>query len=73
MFVCHATDGKSRCGEFHTAHGVFATPNFMPVGTQGTVKGMTPDRLLEIGAQIILTNTYHLHKPIAYQLLNNCS
>ena len=54
-------DSKARLGRFHTAHGAFDTPNFMPVGTQGTVKGLAPDRLKDAGAQIILSNTYHLH------------
>jgi queuine tRNA-ribosyltransferase len=44
----------------HTAHGVVETPVFMPVGTQATVKGLTPAQLTEIGANIILGNTYHL-------------
>lgn len=50
----------ARCGELRTAHGIIKTPVFMPVGTQATVKGMTPENLHEIGAQIILANTYHL-------------
>ncbi|MCB0359810.1 MAG: tRNA guanosine(34) transglycosylase Tgt [Bdellovibrionales bacterium] len=54
-------DGKARRGEFSTPHGTFETPNFMPVGTQGSVKGMAPDRLRACGAQILLANTYHLH------------
>lgn len=45
----------------HTPHGSFETPVFMPVGTQATVKGMTPDELKEIDAKIILSNTYHLY------------
>ncbi len=55
------TDGASRRGRFHTWHGSFDTPAFMPVGTQATVKGMTSQMLEDIGAQIILSNTYHLH------------
>lgn len=50
-----------RLGRLHTAHGTVNTPVFMPVGTQGTVKTMTPEELLEIGAEIILSNTYHLY------------
>ena len=50
----------SRAGHFHTAHGTVQTPAFMPVGTQGTVKGVTPTQLVEIGPQMILGNTYHL-------------
>jgi queuine tRNA-ribosyltransferase len=54
------TDGLARRGRLHTAHGVVETPIFMPVGTQATVKGLTPAQLEELGAQIILGNTYHL-------------
>jgi queuine tRNA-ribosyltransferase len=50
----------ARAGRFTTPHGVIDTPAFMPVGTQGTVKGVDPGRLQETGAQIILANTYHL-------------
>ena len=55
-----AEDGLARTGVFQTAHGSFETPAFMPVGTQGTVKGVTPRELRELNAQIILSNTYHL-------------
>lgn len=51
----------ARLGSLSTAHGVFATPVFMPVGTQATVKTLAPDELYEIGATIILANTYHLY------------
>ena len=51
---------KARLGKLHTPHGVIETPVFMPVGTQATVKAMTPEELKEIGAGIILSNTYHL-------------
>jgi queuine tRNA-ribosyltransferase len=51
---------KARCGRLTTAHGVIDTPAFMPVGTQGTVKAMTPRELRELNANIILANTYHL-------------
>jgi queuine tRNA-ribosyltransferase len=54
------TDGAARCGEMTTAHGVVQTPAFMPVGTRGAVKGVTPRDLREVGAEIILGNTYHL-------------
>ncbi|OON88735.1 tRNA guanosine(34) transglycosylase Tgt [Pyramidobacter sp. YE332] len=50
----------ARAGEFVTPHGVIPTPVFMPVGTQATVKAMSPDELKRIGAKIILSNTYHL-------------
>jgi queuine tRNA-ribosyltransferase len=55
-----ASDGAARCGELITPHGKVKTPAFMPVGTQATVKGMTPEALRAIGADIVLANTYHL-------------
>ncbi|MEI6712506.1 MAG: tRNA guanosine(34) transglycosylase Tgt [Verrucomicrobiota bacterium] len=51
---------QARRGRLTTAHGVIQTPIFMPVGTQGTVKSLSPDELYDLGAQIILGNTYHL-------------
>jgi queuine tRNA-ribosyltransferase len=51
---------QARRGRLTTRHGIVETPIFMPVGTQGTVKAMTPDELRDAGAQIILGNTYHL-------------
>jgi len=56
----HARDGAARVGSLVTAHGVVETPAFMPVGTYGTVKAMTPEELEELGTQIILGNTFHL-------------
>jgi len=61
MFELQATVGKARAGTLKTRHGVIETPVFMPVGTQATVKAMTPLELREVGAQVILGNTYHLH------------
>ena len=55
-----ATDGDARRGEIATAHGLVATPFFMPVGTQATVKGLTPEAVRATGAEIVLANTYHL-------------
>ncbi len=55
-----ATDGAARRGEIATAHGPVATPAFMPVGTQATVKGLAPEAVRSIGADIVLANTYHL-------------
>jgi queuine tRNA-ribosyltransferase len=52
--------GRERTGILSTAHGQVETPVFMPVGTQGTIKGLTPDQVKEIGFDIILANTYHL-------------
>ena len=51
---------RARVGRLTTAHGVVETPVFMPVGTQGTVKTLTPEELKEVGAEIVLGNTYHL-------------
>lgn len=59
-FKLKTKSGQARRGEITTAHGVIQTPIFMPVGTYGTVKGMTPRDLTEINAQIILGNTFHL-------------
>ena len=55
-----AKAGVARAGSFETSHGTVRTPAFMPVGTQGTVKGLTPEQLREIGPQVVLGNTYHL-------------
>ncbi len=62
MFELIATDpsSKARHGRLTTAHGVIDTPAFMPVGTQGSVKAVSPRELRELNAQIILGNTYHL-------------
>lgn len=60
-FKVLATDGAARVGELKTAHGVIKTPVFMPVGTQAAVKSLSPDDLKNVGAQIILGNTYHLY------------
>ena len=59
-FTQIARDGAARTGLFTTPHGTFHTPAFMPVGTQASVKGLDCERLREIGAEIILINTYHL-------------
>ncbi|MBF0267212.1 MAG: tRNA guanosine(34) transglycosylase Tgt [Alphaproteobacteria bacterium] len=59
-FELLGTDGQARIGRVTTAHGDFSTPAFMPVGTAATVKAMTPDALKSTGAEIVLSNTYHL-------------
>jgi queuine tRNA-ribosyltransferase len=59
-FELIAADGVARAGTLTTPHGVVETPVFMPVGTQATVKGLTPDMVAAAGAGIILGNTYHL-------------
>ncbi len=55
-----ATCGHARALTYQTAHGQFQTPMFMPVGTRATVKGIPPEMLKDIGAQVVLSNTYHL-------------
>ena len=55
-----AQDGNARAGEFCTPHGILQTPVFAPVGTQATVKAITPAQLEELGATLVLSNTYHL-------------
>jgi queuine tRNA-ribosyltransferase len=60
-FVIDATDGAARAGVLHTAHGPVETPVFMPVGTKASVKAVLPGELHELGAQIVLGNTYHLY------------
>ncbi len=60
IFEIAATDGQARRGQLHCARGVVDTPAFMPVGTYGTVKAMTAEELEQVGAQIVLGNTFHL-------------
>jgi queuine tRNA-ribosyltransferase len=60
-FELIAEDGDARAGILRTPHGEIRTPIFMPVGTQATVKAVTPAQLEEIGVQILLSNTYHLY------------
>ena len=59
-FECLAIDGDARRGRLQLRHGVVDTPAFMPVGTYGTVKALTPEELESLGAQIVLGNTFHL-------------
>ena len=59
-FEVQARDGAARCGRLTLAHGSVDTPVFMPVGTYGAVKTLTPEDLESLGAQIILGNTFHL-------------
>ncbi|MEO8628403.1 MAG: tRNA-guanine transglycosylase, partial [Betaproteobacteria bacterium] len=59
-FEVTAQDGKARRGRLSLAHGDVDTPAFMPVGTYGTVKAVSPADLVAIGAQLILSNTFHL-------------
>jgi queuine tRNA-ribosyltransferase len=60
-FDVTATDGGARAGVLQTAHGEVKTPVFMPVGTKATVKTLTPAEVRDLGAQILLGNSYHLH------------
>jgi len=59
-FSCTHTDGEARRGRLEFKRGSVQTPAFMPVGTYGTVKAMTPDDVLDTGAEIVLGNTFHL-------------
>ena len=66
-----SSDCAARRGEVRTLHGTVQTPVFMPVGTQATVKGVTPENLKELGAQIILGNTYHLYIRPGHELIRS--
>ena len=59
-FKVSNTDGRARRGQLEFSRGTVETPAFMPVGTYGTVKGMTPEEVTETGAEILLGNTFHL-------------
>jgi queuine tRNA-ribosyltransferase len=60
-FELQARDGRGRAGIFHTPHGDLDTPVFAPVGTQASVKAVTPDQLRSVGATLVLANAYHLY------------
>jgi len=60
-FQLQHTDGAARAGELETPHGKALTPFFMPVATQATVKGLTPEEVRGVGAQVVLSNAYHLY------------
>ncbi|CAK8716006.1 tRNA guanosine(34) transglycosylase Tgt [Candidatus Electrothrix aarhusensis] len=66
-----SSECPARCGQVQTLHGTFDTPVFMPVGTLGTVKAVTPENLEELGAQIILGNTYHLFIRPGHELIRS--
>ena len=59
-FTVLATDGQARRGTLELPHGLVETPAFMPVGTYGTVKGLSPLEVAQLGAHILLGNTFHL-------------
>jgi len=67
--IKEAKDSKARLGKLYTPHGVIETPIFMPVGTRATVKAMTPEEVRDLGAQIILSNTYHLYLKPGHELI----
>ena len=60
---------RARLGKIYTDHGIIETPVFMPVGTKGTVKAMTPEELKQLRAEIILGNTYHLYLRPGHELI----
>src|ERR1043166_4743071 len=60
---------RARRGRLHTAHGVIETPVFMPVGTQATVKSMTPAQLRDLNVEILLCNAYHLFLRPGHQII----
>ncbi|MFP5528468.1 tRNA guanosine(34) transglycosylase Tgt [Peptococcus simiae] len=64
-----ASDSKARLGRLHTPHGVIQTPTFMPVGTQATVKTLSPEEVKAAKSQIILANTYHLYLRPGHELV----
>jgi queuine tRNA-ribosyltransferase len=66
-----STECKARRGELATLHGTVQTPVFMPVGTMATVKAVTPENLIALGAQIILGNTYHLYIRPGHELIRS--
>jgi queuine tRNA-ribosyltransferase len=68
-FALTGRDGAARRGRMTTAHGVVDTPAFLPVGTQGAVKAVTPEELTACGAQIVLANTYHLSLRPGHELI----
>ena len=70
-FHLEATDGAARAGRLNTAHGEVDTPAFMPVGTQGSVKAVTPDELRRSGARIVLGNTYHLYLRPGHEIVRS--
>ncbi|MFA5823865.1 MAG: tRNA guanosine(34) transglycosylase Tgt [Thermodesulfovibrionales bacterium] len=71
MFSVVKKDGNARAGLLELSRGVIHTPAFMPVGTIGTVKAMSPDELKEIGAEIVLSNTYHLYLRPGHKIIES--
>lgn len=71
QFIVEHKEGGARTGKIVSSHGTFQTPAFMPVGTQGTVKAMTSKELETLGAEIILSNTYHLYLRPGIEILRS--
>lgn len=71
QFSVQAKDGEARACELQTAHGPVQTPVFMAVGTRATVKSMTSDELTDLGCQVVLGNTYHLHLRPGEKIVKN--
>ncbi|MBN2886812.1 MAG: tRNA guanosine(34) transglycosylase Tgt [Chromatiaceae bacterium] len=71
-FELQARDGLARRGQLRFARGLVQTPAFMPVGTYGTVKAMTPEELLEVGAEMVLGNTFHLMLRPGTEIIRRC-
>ena len=69
-FTISATDGSARAGSFHTPRGEVPTPHLMPVGTLGTIKGLTPEEVGATGARMVLANAYHLYLRPGHELIN---
>ena len=68
-FTLHATEGAARTGTFATPHGTVETPVFMPVGTSGSIKGVSPEEVEDTGVSMILANTYHLYLRPGHELV----
>jgi len=70
-FQLQHTEGTARAGELETPHGKALTPFFMPVATQATVKGLTPEEVRDVGAQVVLSNAYHLYLRPGVETVSN--
>jgi queuine tRNA-ribosyltransferase len=70
-FSIEAREGKARAGVLQTPHGAIRTPAFIPVGTKAAVKGVSPDALTSLGAQVVLANTYHLYLSPGEDVIQN--
>ena len=71
FFQLDHTDGPARAGEVHTPHGSALTPLFMPVATQATIKGLTPEDVSKVGGQVVLSNAYHLYLQPGVRTVND--